>query len=86
MLHTSNSTNTGYRCVNALPLKGGLWQYEVTAQREGKKVNLGRFKSKLQAAVVFARYMLTSAGGVGGGRAASYGNMLIQQVSRPTWP
>ena len=81
VLHPSNTTNSGYRCVNALQLKGGLWTFEVTAQREGKKVKLGTYKSKLQAAVVFARYLLTSAGPAGGGHTRQgYGNMLIQQA------
>ena len=79
-LHSSNITNTGYRCVYAIPAKNGLWAYEVKTEREGKKVNLGRFKSKLQAAVVFAKFTLTSMPASGGRpKMSDYGNMLIQQ-------
>ena len=35
----------------------GLWSYEVVPNQDGKKLHLGKFKSKLQAALVFYRYM-----------------------------
>ena len=60
-------------------LKCGAWAYEVKTERDGKKMNLGRYKSKLEAAVVFARHVggPSSAGGAAAGR-NTYGNLLIQ--------
>ena len=74
LLHTSTVTDTGYRCVVGIPLKFGEKMYEVKTERDGKKVNLGRYKSKLQAAVVFARFMDERGKGTNTSR---YGNMLL---------
>ena len=82
LLATSNLTDTGYRCVTSVQVKCGEYEYEVKtdlgAGRDGKKLNLGRYKSKLQAAVVFARHLGREGGGGGGAASNAYGNMLIK--------
>ena len=48
-LLTSSKTNTGYRCVSASQVtRLGVSTYEVVPNKDGKKVHLGKFKSKLQ--------------------------------------
>ncbi|KOO24285.1 hypothetical protein Ctob_003111, partial [Chrysochromulina tobinii] len=66
-LLTSSKTSTGYRCVSGTLVQGlGVMSYEVVPNKDGKKVvpnkdgkkiHLGKFKSKLEAALVFYKYM-----------------------------
>lgn len=78
-LLTSARTETGYRCVSTHRLaRLGLMAYEVKTTCDGESVNLGRFPSKTQAAVAFARYMATQdATAVRPARAGRYGNMVL---------
>ncbi|KAL1508490.1 hypothetical protein AB1Y20_004591 [Prymnesium parvum] len=76
-LYTSNKTDSGYRCVHSQYLSRlGVFAYEVRANRDGRTVHLGRFKSKLQAAVAFARYTASS----GSSAQKETGNMVIEPV------
>lgn len=78
-LLTSARTETGYRCVSAHRVaRLDLLAYEVKTTIDGEAVNLGRFPSKTQAAVAFARYMASlDASAVRPGRAGGYGNMVL---------
>lgn len=51
--------------------------YEATAQAFGKKVHLGRYKSKLGAAYAFAKYMEGSGEKRKADKAGTFGNMLV---------
>ena len=51
--------------------------YEATAQAFGKKVHLGRYKSKLGAAYAFAKYMESSGEKRKADKAGTFGNMLM---------
>ena len=77
LLHTSMNIDTGYRCVYAVQLRCGEWAYEVKTDLNGKKIGLGRYTSKLQAAVVFARHVESTRTGSGGSGNA-FGNMLVK--------
>ena len=81
-LFLSDRTSTGYRCVYEIQLKLGVWSYEAIAERNGKKIHLGRYKSKLGAAYAFAVHMQGSGADVraGGRKKDAYGNMLIPQA------
>ena len=81
-LWPSALTEAGFRCVSTAKLSRlGVVAYDVKTNHAGEFVNLGRFRSKTQAAVAFSRYMaaagsLPSAGGPSR-RAGGYGNMVI---------
>ena len=77
VLHTSSNIDTGYRCVHAVSLRCGAWQYEVKTETNGKKFSLGRYASKLEAAVVFARFVERTRGASGEG-GHGFGNMLLK--------
>lgn len=100
-LHMSDKTNTGYRGVHAIKLKLGVISYDAVAHSQGKKVNLGRYKSKLGAAYAFAKFNDSGEHGRakgdkkgGGDSGGSYGNMLVPVAlldsmdggTRPTRP
>ena len=81
-LHTSERTDTGYRCVYAHYLSRlGVVAYEVRAARDGKLEHIGRFKSKLAAAVAFSRFEAGMPSRRGGGHdGGPFGNMVLQVV------
>lgn len=86
-LHESDKTDTGYRCVYAhYQSKLGVVSYEVRANRDSKTVHLGRYKSKLEAAVVFARYMMGQGfapSNAAPGSAAGFGNLVVMPEALP---
>jgi hypothetical protein len=79
-LHTSERTDTGYRCVYAHYLSRlGVVAYEVRAARDGKLEYIGRFKLKLAAAVAFSRFEAGMPSRRGGGHdGGPFGNMVLQ--------
>ena len=72
-LHTSSKTDTGYRCVASIFFaRLGVTAFDVRATKDGSVVHIGRFKSKLQAAVAFARFMSSAPS------SDSFGNMVVE--------
>ena len=74
-LHTSSKSDTGYRCVTSQYLSRlAVFAYDVRATKDGRCVHVGRFKSKLQAAVAFARFISSEP------PSTTFGNMVIEPV------
>ena len=72
-LHTSSKTDTGYRCVSSIFFaRLGVTAFDVRATKDGSVVHIGRFKSKLQAAVAYARFMMSAPS------SDSFGNMVVE--------
>ena len=57
-LHLSSKSATGYKNVSQL-----INRFEVRAYEQGKHVYVGRFDTAVDAAVAYARHVLSSAGG-----------------------
>jgi len=74
-LHTSSKSETGYRCVTSQYLSRlAVFAYDVRATKDGRCVHVGRFKSKVQAAVAFARFISSEPA------STTFGNMVIEPV------